>query len=183
MKMINKNRTNGLSRSDFLHKLALALPLLPGVTLLAQTSQSPAKTEPKPDLGKMRAFVELARSDVRTQKSVILAQNLPLTESEAEKFWPLQREYDLEFTKLLDERYEAILRFADQYGTMTNEQATKLAETTFEIESKRTALKRKYFKKFSKAVPALKAAQFFQIENIVNMLLDLQIAASLPQLK
>jgi hypothetical protein len=32
-------------------------------------------------------------------------------------------------------------------------------------------------------VPALKAARFFQIENQLNMVLDLQVAASLPLLQ
>jgi hypothetical protein len=32
-------------------------------------------------------------------------------------------------------------------------------------------------------VPGVKAARFFQIENLINMALDLQVAASLPLLK
>jgi hypothetical protein len=182
--MKSKTKTQmGLSRSEFLQKFALVLPLLPAATLLAQTADPAASPEGKADEGKLRALVELARSDVRVQKSVILAQNLPLSDSEAEKFWPLQRQYDLEFTRLLDERYAAIIQLANQYGTMTDEQATKLAETSFQIESKRTALKKKYYAKFSKVISALKAARFFQIENVVNMILDLQLTASLPLLK
>jgi ribosomal protein S26 len=50
----------------------------------------------------------------------------------------------------------------------------------FDLEEKRTQLKRAWFKKFAKVVPRKKAAQFFQIENQVNAALDLQLAASLP---
>ena len=181
--MKNNDQTPRLSRNEFLQKLAFTLPLVPGAALLAQTNEPPTKTEQKPDLGTLRAYVELARSDIRTQKAWVIAQNLPLTDTESENFWPLHREYDLEFTKLLDERYAGIIQMAQQYGNMSDAEATALAEKSFDLETKRTALKRKYFAQFSKVMPALKAARFFQIENQLNMVLDLQVAASLPLLK
>jgi len=156
--------------------------------LLAQAASSESSTEgnrdleSRVDMGKLRTFVELARSDIRTEKSYVIAQNLPLTDEEAENFWPLQREYDQEYTRLLNERFDAIIQFAKQYGTMTDSEATALAQKSFDLESKRTALKKKFFPKFKKVVPAVKAARFFQIENQLNMVLDLQVAASLPLL-
>ena len=50
----------------------------------------------------------------------------------------------------------------------------------FELEKRRTKLKKKYFKKFEKAVSAVVAAKFIQIENQINLLVDLQIASELP---
>ncbi len=73
--------------------------------------------------------------------------------------------------------------YAGAYKTMTDQQATALANKVFAWEEKRTKLKRTWFKKFSKVVPAKKAAQFFQIENQLNAALDLQLAASLPLIK
>ena len=66
---------------------------------------------------------------------------------------------------------------------MTDDQANDLALKVFNLEEKRTDLKRKYFKKFRKVIPALKAARFFQIENQINMVIDLQVAGSLPLIK
>ena len=66
---------------------------------------------------------------------------------------------------------------------MTDAQAADLANRAFDLESQRTELKRKYFRKFARVVPPLKAARFFQIENQINMAIDLQIAASLPLIK
>lgn len=166
-----------LSRGTFLRSLLLGLPLLP-VALKAQ--DAPPAPAPALDLGNLRAIVALARSDIRTEKALIIAQNIRFTDDEALEFWPAHRDYELELDKLLDQRYALILKFARQFGTMTDADARTLANKAFDLEAKRTALKRKYFKKFSKVIPALKAAQFFQIENQINLAIDLQIAASLP---
>jgi hypothetical protein len=137
----------------------------------------------QPDAGNLRAFVELARSDLKTQKALVIAENLPMTEEEAAEFWPLHHDYEAELTKLNDQKLALIVRYADNYKTMTDKEATELAEGSFDLEKKRTDLKRKYFKKFSKVIPATKAARFFQLENQINLALDLRVAASLPLIK
>jgi hypothetical protein len=166
----------------FLRTIALGLPMLSAFAAESQDRPS-ADQAPMPDAANLRTFVELARSDIRTQKALIISKNLTLTDDEAVEFWPLHREYELELGKLQDERLELIKRYATQYQSMTDADATKLAGDVFDLEGKRIDLKRKYFKKFSKVVPPLKAARFFQIENQLNMVLDLQIAAALPLIK
>jgi hypothetical protein len=51
------------------------------------------------------------------------------------------------------------------------------------LEKRRTKLKKKYFKKFEKALSAVVAAKFVQVENQINLLIDLQIASELPLIK
>lgn len=184
--MKRNNPCSRMSRGSFLRRLAVGVPLLPAAVAVAQ-SESPSPAPPAPgasaDLGNLRAFFELARSDIRTQKALIIAENIPFTEDEAIDFWPVHREYDFELNKLLDERYLNIMEFAKNYASMRDRQATVLAGRVFDVEEKRTSLKRKYFKKFTRVIPAVKAARFFQIENQLNMVLDLQIAGSLPLIK
>ena len=138
---------------------------------------------PEPDSGNLRAFVELARQDVMLQKAMIVAENLPLTETEAAEFWPIHREYEAELSRINDRKLDLALEFMSREGQMTDEQARVLAKDVFNMEEQRTALKRKYFSKFQKAIPATKAARFFQIENQLNMVLDLRLAAALPLIK
>ena len=175
-------QTNGMSRSAFLRTIVLALPLLPAAAVKAQTLEE-REAEPKLDLGNLRAFVELARSDIRTQKALIIAQNIQFTEAEAVEFWPLHRDYETGLNKLLDQRYALIMEFAKHYDAMTDAKAAELAAQAFDLEEKRTALRRKYFKKFRQVVPTRKAARFFQIENQLNLAMDLQVAAALPLIK
>lgn len=175
--------TSRCSRSTFLRTLALGVPFLATASLQAADQAKPTGEEAPPDAGNLRAFVELSRSNLRTQKALIIAENIDFTEDEAVEFWPLHREYDFELNKLLDRRLELITRYATQYQTMSDKNAAALAVDVFDLENKRTALKRKYFKKFCKVVLPRKAARFFQIENQINLAQDLRIAASLPLIK
>jgi hypothetical protein len=148
-----------------------------------EKNASPASAADQPDAGNLRAFIELARSDLKTQKALLIAENLPMTEAEAAEFWPLHRDYEAELSKLNDQKLALIVRYANSYKTMTDKQAAELAKASFDLEAKKTGLKRKYFKKFQKAMPTTKAARFFQIENQLNTVLDLRVAASLPLIK
>lgn len=152
-------------------------------TAFAQSADATRAKEQPVDAGNLRAFIALARADLKTEKTLIIAQNIYFTEDEAFAFWPLYSEYNAALNKLLDERLSLLGQYAATYKDMTDQEATALAKKVFDWEGKRTSLKRTWFKKFSKAVPAKKAAQFFQIENQINAALDLQLAAALPLIR
>jgi len=174
------NVQNASPKALFASLVALALTL----TLFSQIQPPPAGlavVEPEP--GNLRAFIEMIRSDIRTEKALVIARHITFTEAESAEFWPLQREYELERNKLLDQRLGLINEYLGMHNTMTDEQASKLADRAFSLEEKQTDLKRTYFKKFSRVIPAKKAAQFFQLENQINAAVDVRLAASLPLIK
>jgi hypothetical protein len=181
MNTFNKLNRNNLNQITPV--FASILLLLAAGPLWAQSVNSPSAPEPKPDQGNLRAFVELARSDLRTQKSIVLAQNMELTEAEGAEFWPLQRDYQHELSRLDDQRLANLQDYAAHFEDMTDQKAADLVKRSFELEEKRTDLKRKYFKRMVKVMPAKKAARFFQLDNQLNMAVDLQVAASLPLIK
>ena len=172
------------SRVHYIFGLCLVGILTPlAVSVMAQSEEEIPTEFPEPDAGNLRAFVELVRSDVRTQKAYILAQNMEFTEDEAVEFWPLHREYELDLNKLYDRRFALIRKFLSTYDSMTDDQARKLADDALSLEESRTKLKREYFDKFSKIITPRKAVRFFQIENQINAAIDLRIAATLPLIK
>jgi len=140
-------------------------------------------TSAAPDSGNLRALVELVRKDVRTEKALILAQNIDFTNDEAVDFWPLYSEYELDLSKWYDRRFALLKNYFEHQDTMTDDQTRTLANDVFSLEAKRTDLKRDYYKKFSKIVGPKKAARFFQIENQLNALIDMRIAAEVPLIK
>jgi hypothetical protein len=128
----------------------------------------------------LQAYVELLRSDVRSQRVAILTEMMQFTEAEDAKFWPIYREYEAELTKINDERLALIKEYATNYEKITDAVADRLALGALDLEGRRNALKTKYYGRFKTALSPKTAARFLQIENQILLLLDLQIAASLP---
>ncbi len=144
--------------------------------LLVAGVESPSSAQsPTPE-----TYLELLRSDVRTSKVEILTEALALSEPQSKAFWPIYREYGTELAKLGDRRIAMIKAFAETYGSTTDEQATLFAKDWFALQSDRLKLRKNYFNKVSKAVSPLVAAQFIQVENVIGMLIDIQVAAELP---
>ena len=133
--------------------------------------------------GGVEAYIELLKSDLRTQKVAIITEAMRFTEDGAAAFWPIHREYEHELSKIIADRIELIKDYAQNYDNLTNEKAKELARTVFALEKRRTKLKKKYFKKFEKALSAVVAAKFIQVEKQINLLIDVQIASELPLIK
>ena len=128
----------------------------------------------------LTAYAELLRSDVRTQKVAIITEVMGFTEAEDAAFWPIYREYDTEMAKLGDERVAMIAEYADNYSNMTDAVADRLATKAIELEGKRQAVKAKCYERVKTALSPRTAMRFLQVEQQLLLLIDLQIAASLP---
>jgi hypothetical protein len=128
----------------------------------------------------LRAYTELLRSDIRTQKVALITQIMAFTEAEDAKFWPIYREYELDLSRLNDERLQLIETYAAIYTKLTDAQANDVVVKALDLESRRTALKQNYFAKLKTALPPRLAAKALHIEHQLELLVDLQVAASLP---
>ena len=140
------------------------------------TPVPPAQTQDQ-NLG---AYVELLRSDVRSQKVAILTELMNFTEAEDTAFWPIYREYDVELNKLNDERVALIKEYAQGYPNISDTQADTLAHKALDLEARRNALTVKYYERVKTALSPKVAARFLQIEHQLLLIIDLQIAAALP---
>jgi len=145
-----------------------------GLTL--QASTPPGETR---ELN-LRAYTELLRSDVRTQKVAVLTEVVGFTEAEDKAFWPIYREYDAEMSKLGDERVALIAEYARNYSNLTDSVADGLAHKALDLEARRQAVKAKYYDRIAKALSPRTALRFLQVEHQLLLLIDLQISAALP---
>ena len=153
----------------------------------AAQSQEPASVAALPRAEtrerNLSAYVELLRSDLRAQKVAVITELMQLTEIEDKAFWPIYREYDYELTRINDERLAGIEAYAKAYEGMPPALANELALKALDLEARRTALKKTYYTKLAGAVSPLTAAKALQMENQIQLIIDLQVAASLPVLK
>ena len=161
--------------------LALMAALALSVPLLAQ-SQMPA-TQAESREANLTAYVELLRSDLRTQKVAIITEMMQFSEAEDAKFWPIYREYELELSKINDDRIALIQEYAKNYEQLTDTVADRIAHGALDLEARRNALKLKYYDRFKTALTAKTAARFLQVENQLLLILDLQVSAALPVVK
>jgi hypothetical protein len=144
-----------------------------------QAAVTPAETKDT----NLRAYVELLRSDVRAQKVAFITELMEFTDAEDKAFWPIYREYDVELSTINDERVSGIEEYARSYDNVTDALADKLATKALQLESRRTALKEKYYTRLKSALSPKTAARFLQVENQLLMIIDLQISAALPIVK
>lgn len=128
------------------------------------------------------SFIESLRADFRADKVSLITQTMQFNDKQSAAFWPVYRRYEAELTTLNDGRVKLIKQYADNYETLTDAEAKVMAEKSFALESSRTDLKKKYFKEFTKVLPALTVAKFFQLEHRLDLLVNLQLASELPLL-
>jgi len=110
----------------------------------------------------------------------LIAANLNLTDVEATKFWPVYDQYVAELSKLGDQKYALIKEYAQDFGTLTNEQALSLLNRSLALDEQITQLRVKYVPIVNKVLPGTKTATFFQMDRRITALLDLQLAQEIP---
>ncbi|RKZ14212.1 hypothetical protein DRQ50_09325 [bacterium] len=149
--------------------LAIGLVLVAGLSVTAV----PAHAQGEP-------YVELLRQDLRTDKVAVMTEAMAMTPEQAEKFWPIYRDYQAELSKIGDERITLIKYYAEHFESMTDEKAGDMVKNWFGQKKDQLSLLQKTAKKIAKETDSVVAARFIQVENILNMVVDLQIAAELP---
>jgi len=125
-------------------------------------------------------YVELLKSDLKTQKVAVITEAMALEEGQSEPFWQIYRDYDYELSAIIDQRIAVIKDYAASFSSMTNDKAAELAKASFKVENDRAKLREKYYKKFAKEISPLVGARWLMIERTINNLMDLQIQAEMP---
>jgi hypothetical protein len=109
--------------------------------------------------------------------------NMQLTEEEGKKYWPIYNGYFSERSKIMDERLAMYKMIAEKCGSMTDEDAAKIADTFFDIEEKVNKLEKDTYNKIKDELSSLRGIQFLQIQRQIDTIVKLQISAQFPLLK
>jgi hypothetical protein len=127
--------------------------------------------------------VQSARADIQAERTKIVAENLPLTEAEGQKFWPLYNEYRGRWSTLDDRALALVKDYAANYNAMSDEKARQLLEEQLKIEDDRLKLRRSYLGKFEKVLPWKKTARYYQIERKMDAAIASEAAEAIPFVK
>ena len=126
------------------------------------------------------AYVKLLRSDLKANKEAVVKEAMQLDEKQQAAFWPIYQEYSSEQAKIYDEKLAIINDYADHFAEMTDAKADQLAQRVMSLDDRKMDLRKKYYERMKQVLPTVLVVRFFQIDNQLQMIADLQIAASLP---
>jgi len=129
-----------------------------------------------------RAYFEVLRSDFNGAKIRTLNEVMKLTAEEADKFWPIYRNYEKELAAVGDRKLALIREFISQHqaGTLNDQNSKTMAAQWLQNAQDRLDLWKKYHEQISVAVSPIRAAQFLQVENQIAIFVDLAIASEMP---
>ena len=147
------------------------------VLILAQSSQNPANAQSN---NVRDQDIEMLRTDLRSQRKQITAQNMSLTADEATKFWPIFDQYRQEAIKPNDERWALIKEYADNYTNMTDAQSQDYIKRSTAVDQQLLALRMKYVPVFEKVISPRKTALWYQIDRRIDLLINLQLSTLIP---
>jgi len=100
---------------------------------------------------------------VRAMKVAFITQRMNLTPEEAEKFWPLQNEFEAEQKKIRNQ-----FRPESDPTTLPDAEIERAITNLFEMEEQIVRLKKTYFARFRRVVPLRKLALYYRAETDFN---------------
>ena len=119
---------------------------------------------------------------VQAGREQLIRYELSLTDEESELFWPIYAAYTNDTKALMDRYTVMITDYVRRYdrGDLSDEYASELIETFFGIKQELLDIKKNYLPQFREVLPALKVAQFYQLENKIEAEIDSQLALAVP---
>jgi hypothetical protein len=123
--------------------------------------------------------IALMRTDLRSNRKKVIAANLKLAPDEAKWFWPTYEQYINELVNINNAKYALIKEYL-QNENMTDEEADTLSKRWIDVDESVVQLRLKYVPIFRNVLSAKSTAMFFQLDRRVQMMIDLQLASSIP---
>jgi hypothetical protein len=128
------------------------------------------------------SIIAVVRANMKADRTTLITTGMNFNDKEGAAFWPIYRQYEYERSRVDDRRAAVIKQYSQKYPTLTDADARAMAEQMLDCESRQAELKKKYYKKFNRVLPALTVTKFFQLERRVDLMMDMQVEASLPPL-
>jgi hypothetical protein len=152
---------------------AFVLIVVLSAPAVAQTVEVKAKPLSEAD-------VQLIRQDVQALKNQIITDTMTFTESEAAAFWPVYKEYAAEQHAIGTRRLNLIVDYAQNLEKMDDNKVRDLSQRMFAIDDDTQGLRKRYVPRFEKALGAKRAAKFYQVDNRLSLIVNLQLSSEIP---
>lgn len=125
-------------------------------------------------------YMEVTRAALKTEKKAMIAEVMNLSQEESEPFWALYNEYQGKLYTSNTKYLGIINEFAENFESMSAEKANDLMKRLFAYDTEILKLKKSYYKKFQGILSPQKALMYFQAENKIDVMIDYEMASSIP---
>jgi len=139
-----------------------------------------AAAQVNPTFADLNGAVEEARTIIQSERKLLIGQGLALTPEETTAFWPVYDQYMLDMKAVGDLRVKVITDYAANYDNLDDATAKQLIGDMLKYQEKVVKLRKGYLRKFRKAIPDVKLARFYQIENKLDAITNFVLADEIP---
>jgi len=143
------------------------------VAALAISSVSFAQSGIKQD-------IDIIQSAWGKTKQELINEAMKLQEPQAAAFWKVYDAYEAERKELGATRLQLINDYTTSYETLTDEKVDELAKATLKNNAAYEKLYSKYYGKMKKAVGAMNAAKFIQLEAALQTAIRSETQDAIP---
>lgn len=150
------------------------------LTLATLAVPSLASAQVNPSFADLTEATEEARTIIQSERKLLISQGLSLTPDESNAFWPVYDKYMLDMKSAGDLRVKVITDYAASYNDLTDATARQLISDTLNYQEKVIKVRKGYLRKFRKAIPEVKLARFYQIENKLDAITNFVLADQIP---
>ena len=124
--------------------------------------------------------INLVQSLWGMEKKAIVEEYMDLSAEEESLFWTEYDVYETSRKELGKERIAIINAYVENFESLSDEKATELMNKAIANNIAIQKLAKKTFKKLSKLISPVKAAQFIQLENYFIISIQMYLQENLP---
>ncbi len=135
----------------------------------------------------MFTFGQVQEGDIKfvqqlfgVEKAALVKEYMNLTPQQDSVFWKDYDAYEATRLELGKRRIRLVENYANSIMSLSADKATEMVneETAITMEFKK--LQKTYYKRMTKTLGEVKAAQFYQFENYLNNIINLGIQENIP---
>jgi len=124
--------------------------------------------------------LELLLVEKAVQKKAVVLANMGLEGETKEKFGKLYDQYQEKLMKHRLSELNLIKNYALSYDNMSDKNANTLITQWLTVEEAEIVLKKEYMAKFKKIMPSADVIRYFQIENRLQLIKEVQTSSLIP---
>ena len=124
--------------------------------------------------------MQRVRDAVRADKRGFIASLLKLSDAEAKRFWPIYDTYQRNLDATGRRRVVAVQGLMFRDAPMTNLAAKQYATEMLAVDEAEIKARRTMRNRVMRALPAVKAARYLQLEDKIRAVQDYDVAATVP---